>query len=661
MFTTRLRGTGSLPLSAALLLGMLPSILIAQQDDPMAPDPDPQAVIHEIKHSHERMEMVVNSSRILKLDQKIPKAVVNNPELLDVTPLSPTEIQLFAKKAGVTQVNIWGEDQKIRAVDIIVFADAQELAMLLKHQFPNASLRVIPLANSVVISGYLDDADQVDRIIQMAEDFHPKVINNIRIGGVQQVLLHVKVLEVARTKLRAAGFDFSQFGTNDFAVSGISGLVRATGEQVNTASNMVQNLPEVGASAAGAAMGGIPTGSVGSFVFGVMNGTNSFFGFLDFLRRHDMLKIMAEPNLVCVSGRPAFFNSGGEFPIIVPQSLGTVSVQYKKYGTQLDFVPIVLGNGNIRLEVKPRVSEIDNTRTVVINNNTVPALKTREAETGVEMQPGQTLAIAGLVYNRQESFSQGIPFLADLPYIGVAFRRNRQEEQEVELLILVTPQLVEPLDPCEVPCGGPGTNSATPNDCQFYIKGHLEVGTDAELAPGAGAGQYPPHCPPPPETFGPGHGDCPGGVCPDGPAYDGLPPGAVQGPEMPGTMGPEAVEEVSPEPAPLPGPAPAARRSQPAPRRSVARQGAGGNQSSRGRVVKVDSSGAERAVRSTDGAQERRGGSVSAGTSRPVVRSAPVVHSAQSTRPARLEAPRDIRRVSNKPGFIGPTGYDVRN
>jgi pilus assembly protein CpaC len=266
MFITRLRASGSCWLSAALLLGLLPAFAIAQNDDPMSPDPDPEAVIHEIKHSHDRVEMVVNSSRILKLDQKIPKAVVNNPELLDVTPLSPNEIQIFAKKAGVTQVNVWGEDEKIRAVDVIVFADAQELAMLLKHQFPNAALRVIPLANSVVISGYLDDADQVGRIIQMAEDFHPKVINNIRIGGVQQVLLHVKVLEVSRTKLRSAGFDFSQFGANNMAVSGISGLVRASGEQVNTATNVVQALPEAGATSSVDDLCVIQTGWLFSFL-----------------------------------------------------------------------------------------------------------------------------------------------------------------------------------------------------------------------------------------------------------------------------------------------------------------------------------------------------------------------------------------------------------
>ncbi|MBL9124628.1 MAG: type II and III secretion system protein family protein, partial [Planctomycetaceae bacterium] len=485
MLNTRLKG-GRCWLACALLMGLLPAAARAQQDDdpdPMIPSADPQAVIHDIKHAHDRVEMVVNSSRILRLDQKIPKAVVNNPDLLDVTPLSPTEIQIFAKKAGVTQVNVWGEDQKIRSLDVIVFADAQELAMLLKHQFPNATLRVIPLANSVVISGYLDDPDQVSRIIQMAEDFHPKVINNIRIGGVQQVLLHVKVLEVSRTRLRQVGFDFSRFNSGDFAVSGISGLVRSGSTQTSAIDAITSN----GATVTGA--------GVQTVTFGVMDGASSFFGFLDFLRQYDLMKIMAEPNLVCVSGRPAFFNSGGEFPIIVPQSLGTVSIQYKKYGTQLDFVPIVLGNGNIRLEVKPRVSEIDNTRAVIINNNTVPALKTREAETGVEMQAGQTLAIAGLVYNRQESTNRGIPWISDVPYLGAAFSRKRQEEQEVELLILVTPSLVEPMDCDEVPPGGPGLHSATPNDLQLYLKGHLEVGTDAPLAPAAGAGQYPPHCP----------------------------------------------------------------------------------------------------------------------------------------------------------------------
>lgn len=646
MLITRNWVRGPICLAAALILGMLPRVAIAQSDDPMTPDPDPQAVIHEIKHSHDRLEMVVNSSRILTLDQKIPKAVVNNPDLLDVTPLSPTEIQLFAKKAGVTQINVWGEDQKIRSVDVIIFADAQELAMLLKHQFPNATLRVIPLANSVVISGYLDDPDQVGRIIQMAEDFHPKVINNIRIGGVQQVLLHVKVLEVSRTRLRQVGFDFSRFNSGDFAVSGISGLVRAGSTQTSVVDAITSN----GATAAGA--------GVQTVTFGVMNGASSFFGFLDFLRQYDLMKIMAEPNLVCVSGRPAFFNSGGEFPIIVPQSLGTVSIQYKKYGTQLDFVPIVLGNGNIRLEVKPRVSEIDTTRSVIINNNTVPALKTREAETGVEMQSGQTLAIAGLVYNRQESMNRGIPGLSDLPYIGAAFRRVRQEEQEVELLILVTPQLVEPLDCDEVPPGGPGLNSATPNDLQFYLKGHLEVGTDAPLAPAAGAGQYPPHCPPPPGTFGADGGEC----VEDGYSTDGIPAGAVIQSSEEVRSGPMRSEEVVPQSERLPAPtAASSRRGQQSAGSPAAGQRrpqtAGNANAPRGRVVR-GGAGETGSVQATD-----RGGvrNSTASATAPTVRAVPRAQAPQASKPSRYEPRRESNRVSAKPGFIGPTGYDVRN
>ena len=143
-----------------------------------------------------------------------------------------------------------------------------------------------------------------------------------------------------------------------------------------------------------------------------------------------MLKILSDPTLVTVSGRPAFFNSGGEFPILVPQSLGTVSIEYKKFGTQIDFVPIVLGNGNLRLEVRPRISEIDHTRSITINGTTVPGLRVREADTGVEMHPGQTLAIAGLVQTRSEARKQReIPWLGEMPYVGAAFRRTSTDRR----------------------------------------------------------------------------------------------------------------------------------------------------------------------------------------------------------------------------------------
>ena len=193
------------------------------------------------------------------------------------------------------------------------------------------------------------------------------------------------------------------------------------------------------------------------------------------MREDKLLKILAEPTLVTISGRPASFLVGGEIPITVPQSLGTSTIEYKRYGTQLDFVPIVLGNGKVRLEVRPKISDLDWANSIVINGTTVPGLKSREVETGVEMNAGQTLAIAGLVQTRVESERRGLPWVSDVPYLGVAFRRMKDENNEIELLILVTPELVDPLNPHEVPRCGPGMDTASPSDCELYLKGYLEV------------------------------------------------------------------------------------------------------------------------------------------------------------------------------------------
>ena len=209
--------------------------------------------------------------------------------------------------------------------------------------------------------------------------------------------------------------------------------------------------------------------------FGVVDGNRAFYGFIDALRQNDLIKVLAEPQMVTVSGRPASFNSGGEFPIIVPQSLGTVSIEYRQYGTRVDFVPIVLGNGNIRLEVRPQVSEIDPSRSVVINSVSVPALRTRWVDTAVEMKAGQTLALAGLIQHRIESQNRGIPWLADIPWFGVPFRRVEETTNEVELLIMVTPEFIEASDPEELPPCGPGEARRRPTTCEFYFRGYLEV------------------------------------------------------------------------------------------------------------------------------------------------------------------------------------------
>ena len=439
-----LRRTQSLVCILATLIAGAPAVA----QTPSVPSP-----VIKVTANTQRLEMTANSSRILTVDYKIPQAQVNNPEVLELRALSPTQLQVFAKRPGVTQINIWDEDDKVHSMDVIVFGDAQELSMHLRSQFPSASLRVVPLANSVVISGTVDRPEQVHGVIEIAGDYYPKVINNMEVSGVQQVLLHVKVMEVSRTKLRALGFDFAAANGSDFLVSSVSGLISAT-----------------------AASAGVAAGTGGDTMrFGIVNGNSRFFGFLEALHQNDLMKILAEPTLVAISGRAASFKSGGEFPILVPQSLGTVSIEYKTFGTQVDFVPLVLGNGRIRLEVRPRISEIDNTQGVTVNEITVPGLRVREVDTAVEMQAGQTLALAGLVQSRVEAQHAGIPGLSDLPWIGSAFRRVSHKTNEIELLIMVTPELVEAMDCHEVPPGGPGLNSEQPRDCDLYWRGHLEV------------------------------------------------------------------------------------------------------------------------------------------------------------------------------------------
>jgi len=423
-------------------------ILLAVGAVPLsAQKPSQPPIVYKVRSTSGQLKMTVNTSRIITLDQKIAQAQVNNRDILKLTALSPTEVQVSAQEPGVTQINLWGEDKKIFTIDVIVFGDAQELKMILQMQFPNAALQVVPLSNSVLIGGYVDQPEHVQRIVDIAEEYYPKVLNNMSVSGVQQVLLRVKVYEVSRTKLRTVGFDFAKITGGNVVVSGISGLL-SMAQSVSTDATMT---------------------------FDVFGAGSEFFGVLEALRQDNLLKILAEPTLVTVSGRPAFFNVGGEFPILVPQSLGTVSVEYKKFGTQVDFVPIVLGNGRIRLEVRPRVSEIDPTRSVEVGSTTVPGLRVREVDTGVEMQAGQTLALAGLVQTRVEASNRGIPWLSELPYIGVPFRSVHDERNEIELLILVTPELVDAMDAHEVPQCLPGMRTTRPGDWDLIMRGHLEV------------------------------------------------------------------------------------------------------------------------------------------------------------------------------------------
>jgi pilus assembly protein CpaC len=548
-------------------------------------------IVHKIHGTEDRIEMTANTSRILELNKKIPRAQVNNPDILDLKAIGPNQVQIHSLKPGITQVNLWDEANQIHAIDVVIYADVKELSNLLKSQFPKASVMVVPTSNSVILQGFVDQPETVEKIMEISQDYYPRVINNMIIGGGQQVMLHVKVMEVSRTKLRDLGFDFANIQNDgSFVVQGLSGLLQSATPTT------------------------IATSGQETFAFGIIEPNNSFFGVLSALQQNSIAKILAEPTLVTLSGRPAYFQSGGEIPVLIPQGLGNVSVEFRPFGTQVDFVPIVLGDGRVRLEVRPRVSEIDRSLSVVLDGSNIPGFRTREVDTGVEMRIGQTLALAGLIQTRIESSKRGLPWLSDLPYLGVPFRRVEETVNEIELLVLVRPELAEALDPSEVPQCGPGEHTMSPSDCELLLKGHIEVAN--------------PHC------VG---GDCMNGRC----EVERIPGDAPAGqPAMPGgRAGAPQWEDV---PAPVQDPS--ARRLPPNTQGTTANRTATRPpakrqqlQNSAGRPVTV-------ITPATDG------------------RNVPASGQRYNPPATNLRQPAPVfSDDSGEPGLIGPTGYDVIN
>ncbi len=403
--------------------------------------------------------MIVSTNQLLVLDEDIERASVHNDAVISVRPMGRKELMIQAKTTGVTQVDLYAPQNRVYSVQIVVLADSRELDAILKNHFPMAALTVRPIQNAVIISGHVTADEHVEQVVGIAEQYYPTVINMIEVIGVHTIMLHTQVMEVSRTKLRELSIDWALGFGDDFVQQSVAGTL---GTGATTATNIVNSGNE-------------------TFKFGVIEDGNRFFSFVRFLRQNNLVKVMADPTVVAIDGRPASFNSGGEFPILVPAGLGQVGIEFREFGTRLDFVAKVRGDGRIWLEVRPTISEIDPSRSVTLAGTSVPGLRSRFVDTAVELRAGQTLALAGLLQVRTESQSVGIPGLCEMPYLGALFRSNREVQNEVELLITVTPDFASAMDAKEVPLGGPGFNSYSPSDREFYMRGYMET---------------PPACPP---------------------------------------------------------------------------------------------------------------------------------------------------------------------
>jgi|GEM_PF-344598 len=595
-------------------------------------------LIYNVRPGEQMLKMTVHGSKHLRLKQRIPMVEVDNPDVLTMTVISPNEIRVVAKAPGVARISMQGEDGMFSTINVLSLGDVSMLTYMLQSQFPTSQLSVIAVGDAVAIRGYVEKPEDVDFIVRFAEQYYPKVINQMQVSGVQQVLLAVKVMEVSRTKLRQLGFDFAKVTNGSFVTSGVS-------DALNYALNK-----GIGGDLKGFEQS--LTGGGSTFSFAIKGaGQNTFFwGMLEAMREDKLGKVLAEPTIVARSGRPSYFEVGGQFPFVgAVDNNGIAQIEWKNFGTRVDFLAICLGNGRIRLEVRPIVSERDDAAGVINQGNLIPALKVRSVDSGVELMAGQTLAIGGLIQERVEAQHRGIPWVSTLPYVGALFRSVKNLTNEVELIITVTPQLVEPLNPDEVPACLPGQSTTNPGDCELYFGGHLEV---PNCTPSHGPDQSCPQCegsvagPIVPESSHHGGGMIHGSGMIQHPQVQPIPATPNQG--MPGGVTPGMMIPSS-EPVPAPTPSP------------TTMPGVSGDRRPTNDPV----------ARSRPSAPLPRGGGVAtAGT--PVRLPSPLMHAPRPPASiARPNNPYTHQRVnvnspeteqpssSEAPGFIGPVGYGL--
>lgn len=438
---------------------------------PEQPKPNLAASPFEIIEESGELTVIVRRSKLLRTQVDVYRTAVVDSSICDVVQFTPREISILGKSQGATHVTFWFQDERYRPVTYLVRVipdpevektQVERYELLESHLaklFPESKVDLIVVGDKLVVKGQARDAAEAAQIMavirgelvrgrsvaegkaadpvgqEAAGQTLPaiQVINMLRIPGPPQVALKVKIAELNRTAARNFGVDMHlNFDQGKF---------------------LIQSLLNI--SSGGSAS-----------VIGNFDGGDLQFG-LHYLEEHGVVRLLSEPTLVTISGRPATFIAGGEFAVptaVGVNGVGAVTTDFRAYGAIITFLPTVLDKDLIRLEVAPEFSQIDKKNTV----NGTPGLRTRAVTTTVEMREGQTLAIAGLLDDSMTGNNQG-----DLPIFNQIFGRRSLSRNETELIILVTPEIVHPMEPEEVP-PLPGFDVTEPTNHEFYLKGHLE-------------------------------------------------------------------------------------------------------------------------------------------------------------------------------------------
>jgi pilus assembly protein CpaC len=448
--------------------------------------------------------VTVGKTEDVRVDAPFTEVTVGDPEVADVAPLTDRSLSILGKKIGTTRVSIYGEGKRaVGIIDIEVSYDVSRLTTELRH-VTGGGMKVSSVNGRIMLSGTSPDAATLDKAVVIARQFAPDgVINAVQVLQPQQVMLEVRFVEASRQAGRELGVQWNSFGQN--TLSNIGALTPANKLPITTPGGPFQQ-PGIsnGLAPVQNQLGGPNVGTSGLTISpivaaGILGTSSSPFGFLlgamnrgglsidvaiNALEEKGLIRSLAQPNLVALSGDTASFLAGGEFPILIPQSLGTVSIDYKKYGVGLAFTPTVLRDGLINLKIEPEVSELDQSHPVQIAGYNVPPLIVRRASTTVELRDGQSFALGGLLQNKSSTAQQQLPWLGDVPVLGALFRSAAYQKNETDLAIIVTPRLVRPTRPGD-PIKTPLDNTLPANDIDFFLMGKNEITpADARLAVG---------------------------------------------------------------------------------------------------------------------------------------------------------------------------------
>ncbi|HUK60165.1 MAG TPA: type II and III secretion system protein family protein [Stellaceae bacterium] len=471
----------------------------------------PPAVSEIVPAAGSRIDVSVNQGQLVHLAKPVDSIFVADPAIADVQVKSPELVYIIGKAAGTTTLYaVTAQDQIVLNTQVRVRFDAERVAQAIHDLVPQSTVMVNAVADSLVISGTVYSAADGDDVRRIAARFvkDPKqIVNKTKVDAPNQVNLRVRVAEVDRQILKQFGINWENVANKGAVVFGLAtgGVLGAA----STLSGLQPGAPGAGGffaqptttSATGTATTVGGTNFAGSFnVLGPsLNGggtVNNIFGgvrgrtydlnaLIDALDNHGLVTVLAEPNLTAISGEPANFLAGGQFPVPVPAGQGLVGIEWKDFGVSLNFVATVAADNRISLHVAPEVSELSTQGAIQIDGISVPSLTTRKAETTVELASGQSFAIAGLLQNNVTQNINKFPWLGDIPVLGQLFRDEAFQRNEAELVILVTPYLVHPI--------GEASRAMVPTD------GYVPA-TDGQLV--LHGSEYQQHAPPAPAANG---------------------------------------------------------------------------------------------------------------------------------------------------------------